>query len=770
MSAKAPQRQELNHRIGEVRAKMGTVLRNTEYPRLRELWAEWEKRLDQIVVKSREDPKVSIALVGGVGAGKSTLINALIEADLLPVSTYRACTSAVTDVSYSQGPGYEAIIEFITYPDLIREIEALRGDIADTANFSTDTAEPLIERQNIRTLSQAARDKLATLYRLEDSSAISGIDFYGPGMPVEVTLALDEETRTIRAANLPDLSNSLVDYLSSDGSLWPIVRSVRIRGPFAALQGGTSLVDLPGLNDPNEARERVTREYLKSSRFIWVVFDIKRGLTRDLFDFLESSDLVRQLVMDGRVEALTFVATSSDNISRQAAVREYNLNRDATRLDAIQARNSVVRPAVARQLEDLALSIAETSGEDASRSDQLARRLKAASVFTSSAREYLRLTGVVEDESVGVDDVEHTEVPALRDHLKEISSRYDTTALLIQLHGQIDTLLAEIGSEVDAQIVRLSGQIEATQQQKEEVEAALDRAGAFLQPRLTELEERLVSDLEAARKLLAERLKRGVESGQAELDNSLRAIGFMHWASLRAMARRDGHYVGSLGEFDCSAKIAEPVRNSITLPYADFFSDHLANKLEAWTDRLRGVADDHRRELLDTLGNVATTASTLRTDLGRFAKGAGKVLQEQLAQIRTEVDQKIRDVQQNLHGSIVEQVRANMLNAYRESALVTGKGTKARMLGIISKHARQVSVVMFRDAEQAVLQGVGSLNNWISGQSAKMTATVALHAAKAAENLRLDTSQAAPHDELAGRRDSLRHLGKVVSALEQRSR
>ena len=43
------------------------------------------------------------------------------------------------------------------------------------------------------------------------------------------------------------------------------MKEVNVSGPYACLAGGLEFVDLPGLNDPNEARVEVTREYLRGT-------------------------------------------------------------------------------------------------------------------------------------------------------------------------------------------------------------------------------------------------------------------------------------------------------------------------------------------------------------------------------------------------------------------------------------------------------------------------------------------------------------------------
>lgn len=80
-----------------------------------------------------------IMVVGSMGAGKSTAINALLdEARLLPTSGYDACTSVATEVRYNHSSdpdeAYRAEITFITATELLNELLILREDVLSVQN------------------------------------------------------------------------------------------------------------------------------------------------------------------------------------------------------------------------------------------------------------------------------------------------------------------------------------------------------------------------------------------------------------------------------------------------------------------------------------------------------------------------------------------------------------------------------------------------------------------------------------------------------------
>ncbi|MBV8677355.1 MAG: dynamin family protein, partial [Planctomycetaceae bacterium] len=91
-------------RIAEVRRELGSAIAESGNERLLQLWPHWDSDLLEILQEGERRPEVPIALLGGAGCGKSTLINALIGMRLLPMADGKPCTSAVTEVAYGEGP------------------------------------------------------------------------------------------------------------------------------------------------------------------------------------------------------------------------------------------------------------------------------------------------------------------------------------------------------------------------------------------------------------------------------------------------------------------------------------------------------------------------------------------------------------------------------------------------------------------------------------------------------------------------------------------
>lgn len=95
--------------------------------------------------KQATKTKTIIGVVGNTGAGKSSVINALLDEErIIPTNCMRACTAVVTEISWNESDvPYHAQIEFIKTSDWERELNTLFQDLFDgNGNVSRDCTNP----------------------------------------------------------------------------------------------------------------------------------------------------------------------------------------------------------------------------------------------------------------------------------------------------------------------------------------------------------------------------------------------------------------------------------------------------------------------------------------------------------------------------------------------------------------------------------------------------------------------------------------------------
>lgn len=747
-----------------LRREFGNAIARSGNKQLTEMWRDWDSRFQRIAADAHLRPEVVTAFVGGTGAGKSTLLNALLGVRLLPVNQMMACTAAISEVSYAEGSFYSAEIEFVAREEWNQERNLLLGDIAETKAGGDPLDDSQSDAETPGRLAREARAKLSAVYFPNEDADPSDFDFGSMKEPPEITNALKRGKEFTETEDIKEFRRWIAEYLDSNHGFWPIVKVVRIRGPFPALASGAKLVDLPGLNDPNEAREQITKNYLKTCRFVWLIFNIKRLLTRDMWNVMLSEDFVRQVVMDGRVGSLTFVGTASDDVDLDSGIEQFGLSEDAIQSDVVLARNREVRKAVSRQLKEVSSDLVDRAGEQQTKAGQLTTAFQNAGVFTVSAKEYLRLSGLSKTQAVILNDVDETEVPALRKHLDGICAAYGIEAHCKSLQKQMGMIVDEIRRAGIAQRVRVERKAETNLVKRQEVEKAAEAARMFLRTNLTDFHARFVQNLEADQEIFRERLNASIQRGRMETGHVLARWSRMHWATLRAVVRRPGgRFVGSSGTHDFPADLAKPILDPIVLAWAEFFGDRLILGLDKWTERLLANAEKFFGDLARiTRGDF--TDPQFDQDTKQMVEVTDRLLRELLGQAKAVATEKIDEVRRTLYNQIPMQIRNSLKPGFEKAAQESGPGMKQRMVDILSAEVSYVSQIMFGDAEQAVLTGVRALIDVLSRHYKEMTDAVDRQASIVLSNL-VGSAKTEPQDTTKYALSQLTEILEVVDRL-----
>ncbi|XP_040927719.1 nuclear GTPase SLIP-GC-like isoform X2 [Betta splendens] len=276
------------------------------------------------------DKRELIGVFGRSGAGKSSLINAVIEEfNLLPSGDFKACTSVMIKVEANMlNFKYEAEIEFILKEDWKDELWCLYNNVGDDHEIE---------------------DKLTALYGEEWRNKPPLENLLDSKYFKEIPEFLMDKKKFLTSESGAELSAKLLKYTISESIdeaekrwYWPLVKCVTVRVPKNPLLQHVTLVDLPGNGDCNRSRNEMWKEFVGSCSTVWIVTDINRAASEDdAWEILESACSL--IGNGGQCQQIHFICTKSeysekfDELSRDA-VRGHIFKRNMKAKDEVQKK------------------------------------------------------------------------------------------------------------------------------------------------------------------------------------------------------------------------------------------------------------------------------------------------------------------------------------------------------------------------------------------------------------------------------------------------
>ncbi|TBU32140.1 hypothetical protein BD311DRAFT_775680 [Dichomitus squalens] len=305
----------------------------------------WAAEIENLL--SQGTPSTMIAVCGATGAGKSSILNAILDDNIVPTSGMRACTAVVTEIAYHKKKTIDGAVSFLTEQEWRDELKVLLDDLVDEdGNLKRST--------DLRSDAGIAWSKVHAVYpNITQEQLIR--------MSVDQIIARDQKiarllgtTKQICAPDSRTFAKEIGKYIDSkdqkrgdkkdkkkdkdkdkkkdkdEPAYWPLIRQVRVWCSAKALSTGAILVDLPGVADANAARNNIAKDYMKKCDCVWILAPITRAVDDKTARDLMGDAFKMQLMMDGNYDAnaITFIATKCDDISCSEVIRALNLEDD----------------------------------------------------------------------------------------------------------------------------------------------------------------------------------------------------------------------------------------------------------------------------------------------------------------------------------------------------------------------------------------------------------------------------------------------------------
>jgi ethanolamine utilization protein EutP (predicted NTPase) len=648
---------------------------------------------------------VSVALLGGTGAGKSTLVNSLIGAQILPTSAIAVCTSSITRVRYSASNEYSAEVELVPFDTWEKQIQLVADDIKASKQGDSEEASYI----NVSVVPEDEAKRIIAVYgqTAYDEFLVEG-DRTKLVESEQIKEAFEKKKIQFSFPTTDELRQEVGRYLTSKDCFWPIVRTCLIEGPFEGFDHGGELVDLPGLNDPNEAREELTKKFLETAKFVWVVFNMKRSLGKELTKVLESRDLLNRLMAGGRLSTMTFVGTHSDDVST-VNPDDVGMTEDSSISEIALARNELAQQELEKNLRTIALSIAVGGNHD-EQTKEIVTQLITSPVFMVSASNYLQLSGKIKSKvQVIFDDPYETNIPQLGNHLKSLSIEAGPKANAFTIISSIEEVVAELATR--AQGAKTSALFQSQQGDLAKEQFLKDLAQSS--QTLHDDSQKSVSRLRRSLQEAVSRFKDGSAIDKAVVGKLVAAKSekwkHLHWATMRATSSRGGRFTSpTFGEIDLIQDISKPVITKAMMPWTEFFEKDLPSLTLQVTDGLRGAVETYTNTLAALGSGNDDLRALLDELLPDLASDVSESVEASLDIAQKSVITEISRRQQELHSVTESAIVKAMESVFARAAQERGTGMKSRMTTTLEFGSRN-AVSTACDVVQARLSDLAGL-------------------------------------------------------------
>ncbi len=293
--------------------------------------------------ESRQNFEVLIGVVGRTGAGKSTILNMLLEIpELLPSSNSEAATSCACRVSWNpdNDPNrkFRAEVAFRSFEDVRRELDEIFATIRQRQHGNDDDIKD--GESPFDWMQQQAEMENGIEEGVKKINAVWGLDEEAleTMSPKEILrsnrtiLQLLGTIHTIHSEDAEQFAETVKPYLDSSETAqgfkaWPLIKEVKLFVKAPLLEHGAVLVDLPGLSDAVESRAQVAERYRQHLDITAIVTPARRAIDDKTGVQLMSDYQALRMQLDGKYHRKGFcvVVSQVDEIDCDVFIKGHPL-------------------------------------------------------------------------------------------------------------------------------------------------------------------------------------------------------------------------------------------------------------------------------------------------------------------------------------------------------------------------------------------------------------------------------------------------------------
>ncbi|XP_029997057.1 nuclear GTPase SLIP-GC-like [Sphaeramia orbicularis] len=639
---------EEHRKLGEVKRIMSTLhdrLHNYDRTELNDF-------LRNQICDLETDKREMVGVFGKTGAGKSSLINAIIgEKRLLPSGSVSACTTVMIQVEANmENQKYEAHIEFITKEEWKDELWSFKNLSGDSGDEDSDNGDE--ENKSTRDDDEYYDnvEKLTALYGDQWKSK-SPENLMASKYFKDVPEFLQSKKKILSCDSPEELSAKYLKYTRSGSTkensgevekfYWPLVKCVTVKVPKNDLLQHVTLVDLPGNGDRNKSRDQMWRRIVGNCSTVWIVAEINRAATE-----IESLEILKRTCSlmgnGGECQNIHFICTKTDDVIEDS---------DADVGRRIFKRNMEAKDKVRQEFNKLK-DIKKQFRDDCF------------TVFTVSAREFLKERLLKPEE---------TEIPELQKFLRSLNDQHSETLNYVSgAYGILSLMKAAHCGDAAKRTSVFAELMENVEREKEKVRKPMNDAY----------------------KVFKKQLDTGVEKSKKSCEKALEKILFQ---------TKSGS--GFHKKLKCVV-----VKNGIHKPVKKrkkriSMNMTLSSLLSASIDE----------EFKNTFPNDGNSGSVYRA-ISEFSLDTEKLIQNykdvelqliflksEEEKMKAELCKTIRNRKKTIYNSLIETIEENMRKCYTRVAEVSGKESLNTMRKIIEDHVHESKATMFDLAKKKML-------------------------------------------------------------------